>query len=340
MTEWRVIEGDCRERLAELEPESVQTCVTSPPYWGLRDYGVAGQLGLETSVDEYVAALVVVFRDVRRVLREDGTLWLNLGDGYAHGGNGSRDPEQWPKQSRNDHRVEHSKRKPGAGIKPKDLLGLPWLVAFALRADGWWLRAENIWDKPNGMPESAGDRPAKHHEQVFLLSKAARYFYDRHGYREDDCSRPSGNGFAGREYREHTPLSGGAGGPAWQPGAGRNLRSVWRIPVRPFPGAHFATFPREIPERCIPVSTRPDDTVLDPFAGASTTGLVATRLHRSFVGIELNPDYAEMGRRRIRDDAPLLNTVTETATPLDASSPVIAKPESHPAESTEGEKAT
>jgi DNA modification methylase len=207
---WRIIEGDCRTVLAGLPERSVQTCVTSPPYFGLRDYGTDGQIGLEPTPDEFVAALVAVFREVRRVLRDDGTVWLNLGDSYASGGPGGSSPastltggggryRDGSKQAAM-HEATAGPRPVAAGCKPKDLIGIPWMVAFALRADGWYLRSDIIWSKPNPMPESVTDRPTKSHEYLFLLSKGPRYFYDADAVREADGGRPSGNGFV-REHR-------------------------------------------------------------------------------------------------------------------------------------------
>lgn len=185
----KIICGDSLTELKKLESESVHCCVTSPPYWNLRDYGVKGQLGLEATPEEYVKNQVEVFREVRRILRNDGTLWLVIGDSYSHGGNGSRDPARWPKQSRNDHRVKHKKKK--SGVKPKDLIGIPWMIAFALRSDGWWLRAENIWHKPNSMPESVQDRTTICHEHIFLFAKSHKYYYNREAILEDLQSGPS-----------------------------------------------------------------------------------------------------------------------------------------------------
>jgi DNA modification methylase len=305
VTSWQVIEGDCREALLNLPAQSVQTCVTSPPYFGLRDYGHAGQIGLERTPDEFVEALVGVFRDVRRVLRDDGTLWLNLGDSYSSSppGNKGTGLERLP------------------GVKPKDLLGIPWMVAFALRADGWYLRSDIIWSKPNPMPESVTDRPTKAHEYVFLLSKSARYFYDADAIREDlaDCNaqRTTDHYDTAGRYGAGNGGNGGLDSLAarMRDGnhAGRNKRSVWEIATQPFPGAHFATFPPKLIEPCILAGSRPGDTVLDPFSGAGTTGLVALRRDRSYIGIELNSEYAEMSRWRLRDDAPLLNVGTEAA---------------------------
>jgi DNA modification methylase len=452
---YRIIVGDALERLTELEAASVQTCVTSPPYWGLRDYGTAtweggddecdhlppptrasvtstlkndgrpnpgakayeaatptpyrdecgkcgakridSQLGLEPTPDEYVEKLVDVFRGVWRVLRDDGTLWLNLGDSYAGSwGNQGRKAERGTQRPINGEMLTpvHDERYPSKGsntgtpppgLKPKDLVGIPWRVAFALQADGWYLRSDVIWSKPNPMPESVTDRPTKAHEYLFLLTKSPRYFYDADAIREtfDAPEGPSGR----RAIRPGVDTNGGgqASGEQFRgylENAGRNKRSVWTVSTQPYPGAHFATFPPKLIEPCVKAGTPPkacglcgapwqrqtehgeiqstggsktgarasnmdtvsslgqsaekgafntgefiqrerittgwtatcehdDDSgvavVLDPFNGAGTTGIVATRLERDYVGIELNPEYADMARRRIHDDAPLLN---------------------------------
>jgi DNA modification methylase len=283
VTDWtdgpvRVLLGEALERLRELPDESVHCVVTSPPYWGLRDYGIAGQLGLEPTPEEYVCRLVEVFREVRRVLRRDGTLWLNLGDSYAHGGNGSRDSERWPKQSRNGngHRIEHAKR--AGELKPKDLAMMPAEVAIALRRDGWWLRSDIIWSKPTAMPESVDDRPTTAHEHVFLLARSERYFYDADAVREPGVwpgqrrtqAEPIISAMPGtpphRGLRKVGRLEGahgtrGADGNGmrmpekWDNPAGRNLRSVWTIATQPYPEAHFATFPEELARRCIAAGT-------------------------------------------------------------------------------------
>jgi DNA modification methylase len=287
----RLFVGDARAVLASLPSESVQCCVTSPPYWGLRDYGVAGQIGLEATPEAYVEAMVGVFREVRRVLREDGTLWLNLGDSYcadvrkgrAHMGVGKNDA----------HNVWFN-RQPDS-LKPKDLVGIPWRVAFALQADGWWLRSDIIWSKPNPMPESVTDRPTKAHEYVYLLSKSATYFYDAEAIAEESTSDTSdGRRGDGGSYR-FKPTA-----PATHFGANgtRNRRSVWTITTKPYPEAHFATFPPELPEICIKAGSPPDGVVLDPFAGAGTTLWMAKELGRKAVGIELNPDYARLIEKR------------------------------------------
>lgn len=327
--QWSVLEGDCRERLLNLDAQSVQTCVTSPPYYGLRDYGHDGQIGHEETPASYVAALVEVFREVRRVLADDGTLWLNLGDSYAAAPTGSRASEQergkWDGGFKVPTATQVEARRPGhdrrvlPGIKQKDLLGIPWMTALALREDGWYLRDEIIWHKTAPMPSSAKDRCCRAHEQVFLLSKQARYFYDYEAILEPHAdpnhARPNfcetqmdaAVGHLGRT----SIFRNGYEGPPNPNGVTR--RSVWTIGPAPFSGAHFATFPPKLAERCILAGSRESDTVLDPFAGAGTTGLVALRRNRSFVGCELNPDYAELARNRIRDDAPLLNVGAEAA---------------------------
>ena len=309
----QILAGDCREVLRGLPAESVQCCVTSPPYFGLRDYGAAGQIGLERTPDEYVARLVAVFRELRRVLRTDGTLWLNLGDCYATGAGkvgerpgGGRQGDRWKGMAP----ITPANRLPLPGIKTKDLIGIPWMVAFALRADGWYLRSEIIWDKPNAMPESVSDRPTKAHEHIFLLTRSEAYYYDADAIREPHLdkreSKAGDRAFRGQaSIRPRGNFEADSAERYYHP-AGRNRRTVWKIPTRPFKGAHFATFPPKLVEPCILAGSRPGDMVLDPFAGAGTTGLVAHRLGRSFVGIDLNPDYAQMARDRIRADAPLL----------------------------------
>lgn len=263
-----ILVGNCRERLRELAAESAHCVVTSPPYWGLRDYGTepvawgdgwVGSLGLEPTPEMYVTHILEVFREVRRVLRPDGTLWLNLGDSYAHGGNGARDEERWPKQHRNNggDRIQHAKK--GAELKPKDLAMLPAEVALMLRGDGWWLRSDIIWAKPNPMPESVTDRPTIAHEHVFLLTPGERYFYDAEAVREPGepyrvkqpdgwDTGPGGHGSFHRNGRD-------AGRTSDEVRSGRNLRSVWTIATQPYPEAHFATFPEELARRCIAAGT-------------------------------------------------------------------------------------
>jgi DNA modification methylase len=380
---WVVHEGDALTRLRELPDASVHCCVTSPPYWGLRDYGDEGQLGLEPTPEAYVARLVEVFREVRRVLREDGTCWLNLGDSYNAAGREGHGTRIGYKQQTNRASASgtDSNRPTAHGLKPKDLVGIPWRVAFALQADGRWLRSDIIWHKPNPMPESVTDRPTKAHEYVFLLSKSERYHYDADAIAEPSIHEGRVVEYDGTQKmarvdgeRQRTTIGGPGGSQRVVVGATRNRRSVWSITTRPFPGAHFAVFPPELPDLCIRAGTsergccaecgapwervvertaevdpsangsrfdrgktgardggeRTQDgeryrtvalgwaptcdhdgravpcTVLDPFAGSGTTGVVALQLGRSFVGIELNPEYVEMARRRIMHGSGLL----------------------------------
>ena len=317
-----VLTGDCLAVLATLPAGSARCCVTSPPYFGLRDYCVAGQIGMEESPDAYVARLVAVFREVRRVLADDGTLWLNLGDTYASsppgnvrgvseksGLNGAGSDKYRETLMAGHATKRDTSRLPG--YKPKDLLGIPWMVAFALRADGWFLRSNIIWHKPNPMPESVRDRPTSAHEHVFLLSKAGRYYYDAaaiaesaesFGRQATSCVQPP-KVRALQESGTH-----GKGGDLWikYKRETRNARSVWTIATQPFRGAHFATMPPELAERCIKAGSKSGDMILDPFGGAGTTGLVADRLGRNATLIELNPKYASLASGRITDDAPLL----------------------------------
>ena len=314
----RIIIGDCRDALRSLPPESVYCCVTSPPYFGLRNYGMAGQIGLEPTPDAFVAEMVAVFRDVRRVLRDDGTLWLNLGDSYNAGRNGGH--AGGAKQASLDRHkgIERS----GAnvhGLKPKDLIGIPWMVAFALRADGWYLRQDIIWSKPNPMPESCTDRCTKAHEYFFLLSKSGRYCYDADAIKEA-AERPegSGNQVPYDVDGQRPGTNANLGGSLHKIGARetRNKRSVWTVATHAFSEAHFATFPPALIEPCIKAGCPEGGTVLDPFGGAGTTGLVADRLRRNAILIELNPEYAAMSARRIDGEAGMLSDVrTETLNP-------------------------
>lgn len=315
-----ILQGDTRDVLKRLPDRGVQACVTSPPYFGLRQYLPDGhedfykQIGLETSPGAYVAELVAVFREVRRVLRDDGVLFLNLGDSYAMstkgaGGQGKQHTNAGSVMSDRSWAIPR-------GIKPKDLIGIPWMVAFALRADGWWLRSDIIWHKPNPMPESVTDRPTSAHEHVFLLAKSARYFYDAEAIAEPAITAgeqikmadgwDTGSGGHGTIHRDGREK--GRSNNATQ-AATRTARNVWTIPSHSFPNAHFATFPPALAERCIKAGSRPGDTILDPFSGAGTTCLVADRLGRDAIGIELNPVYSEMAHRRVVDDCPLFAEV-------------------------------
>ena len=297
--------GDAIARLKEMPAGSVQTCVTSPPYWGLRDYGVDDQLGLEATPEEYVTNLVSVFREVRRVLRDDGTVWLNLGDSYAGSGKGQMKDGNHAPTSGSLQRTSKGTLTGGLpvdykGLKPKDLVGIPWRVAFALQADGWYLRSDIIWNKPNPMPESILDRPTKSHEYIFLLAKNKRYYYDADAIKEASMElgatkiRFGGNKYGDSDDVKHQTKSGNR----YTDTGTRNVRSVWSITTNPYKDAHFATFPEELPERCIKAGTKPGDTVLDPFAGSGTTCAVAARLGRASIGIELNPEYLKLAQKR------------------------------------------
>jgi DNA modification methylase len=316
---WRVMQGDVLDRLGDMPDESVQCVVTSPPYWGLRDYGVPGQIGMETTPDDFVARLVDVFREVRRVLRGDGVLWLNLGDSYAGSGKGAWNREGVQKEVYVPGVTGAKIRSEWPGLKPKDLVGIPWLVAFALRADGWYLRQDIIWSKPSPMPESVRDRCTKAHEYLFMLTKSARYYFDAEAIAEPALN-PDGFKYAGG-YRDTLSLVedskrvnvGSArlpNGTVPHYSAGfrdkRNRRSVWHIATEPFPEAHFATFPTALVEPCIKAGSKQGDLILDPFSGSGTTGVVALELGRNYVGIELNLEYVEMSLRRLGNVAPLL----------------------------------
>jgi DNA modification methylase len=305
--------GHVLDVLQRLEPETVQTVVTSPPYWGLRDYGLEpqlwgdwkGSLGLEPTPDLYVQHIVAIFREVKRVLRSDGTLWLNMGDSYAReGGKTEGVPRHW--DGREDDPGGLHNLKPLAhefGLKGKDLVGIPWRVVFALQADGWWLRSDIIWHKPNPMPESVTDRPTKAHEYMFLLSKSADYYYDADAIRESHVrlwdESNAGSMSSGRFDLAHGEKRPRAerGYPLPNP-LGRNKRSVWTIPTQPYKGAHFATFPEKLVEPCILAGSKKGDMVLDPFAGSGTTLAVAQRLGRRAIGIELNPNYVKLIQER------------------------------------------
>ena len=310
MTTFRLIPGDCLAGLATLPDASVHCCVTSPPYWGLRDYGVDGQLGLEPTPGEYVAKMVAVFREVKRVLRDDGTLWLNLGDSFFSTTKGSGGPDSsstlvGTKAEHNGQRMESRMLSAGdTGIKPKDLVGIPWRVAFALQADGWYLRSDIIWSKPNPMPESVTDRPTKAHEYLFLLSKSERYHYDAAAIAEDASRGSAVSRFDSGKTATHQGGRAQTGERAESDT--RNRRSVWTIPTQPFAGAHFAVMPEALVEPCILAGCPAGGLVLDPFTGSGTVGSVARRLGREFVGAELNPDYAEMARKRIAETQPPL----------------------------------
>jgi DNA modification methylase len=342
----RILQGDCRDVLATLPERSVHCCVTSPPYFGLRDYGHAGQIGLEPTPAEYVEQMVAVFLEVRRVLRDDGTLWLNLGDSYANDGKwGGSTGGKHVAALHGDTGAGRGKRT--TGLKSKDLIGIPWRVAFALQADGWYLRQDIIWSKPNPMPESVRDRCTKAHEYVFLLSKSERYHYDADAIAEASTGQIAGNvnptkgsddpkmrtrtGLHGFAERQRSKRDSFARAVSESPPPGqraqhredreesaypletRNKRSVWTIATQPFAEAHFATMAPELAETCIKAGCPEGGTVLDPFGGAGTTGLVADRLQRDALLIELNAEYIGIAGRRITGDAPLFANVEAAA---------------------------
>jgi DNA modification methylase len=333
MTPWlddgdvKLYHGDVLEVLRQLKPGSVQTCVTSPPYWGLRDYGEPGQLGLEATPAEYVARMVEVFSEVRRVLRDDGTLWLNLGDSYAAarggtyqpaetlaGGIGGKMPNGEITNRGRSGGYSPSRDAQAIGLKHKDLVGIPWRVAFALQDAGWYLRSDIIWAKPNPMPESVTDRPTKSHEYLFLLTKSPRYFYDAEAIREamtTDADEYLRAGASVRNNGKYRDVHGYVPSSFARVPEGRNARSVWTITTKPYAGAHFATFPVELPERCIKAGSAPGDVVLDPFSGSGTTAWVARHHGRRAVGIELNEEYLALSADRLRQLSLLGDAVTD-----------------------------
>ena len=281
----------------QIEDKSIQCVVTSPPYWGLRDYGDENQLGLEPTPEQYAHNLVKVFRKVKEKLKDDGTVWLNIGDSYygsSGGGGGATGSDLSGKR-----KMSKKIHKKAEGVKPKDLVGIPWLVAFALREDGWYLRSDIIWAKPNPIPESVKDRPTRAHEMIFLLTKKPDYYYDYEAAREELLAenKQGSNkaqqavGLDGKERKIPRKL-------VLSNQKGKNSRTVWFINIQPLRNAHIAVFPQEIPERCIKAGTRPGDIVLDPFSGSGTTCLVASRLGRNSVGIELNEDFLRLSEER------------------------------------------
>lgn len=263
----QIILGDTRHVLEGLPSNFYATCITSPPYWGKRDYGVQDQIGAEDNLNEYIESLVSIFRSVREKLKDDGTLWLNIGDSYTSGNRTWRAPDK-----KNPARSMSYRPPTPEGLKPKDLVGVPWRVAFALQDDGWYLRSDIIWYKPNCQPESVKDRPTMSHEYIFLLTKSEKYYYDY------------------LEIKEAARSTGKL----------RNKRSVWQVNTEAFPGAHFATFPKGLIVPMIKASTREKGFVLDPFFGSGTVGEVCTILKRRFHGIEINPEYAKMADNRLK----------------------------------------
>ena len=295
-----ILQGDCIESLKKLENQSINTCITSPPYWGLRNYNdEEKQLGMEDTPEEFTENLVKVFREVKRVLRDDGTVWLNLGDSYSSGGRTTTTNQSL----RGDKDYGVTRPKPSEGIKPKDLIGIPWRVAFALQQDGWYLRQDIIWHKPNPMPESVKDRCTKAHEYIFLLSKNVKYYFDNEAIKEDakypqgpnsPQSIKKGKGEFGMDTRGGLSKIGAL--------AKKNKRSVWTITTKPFKGAHFATFPKDLIEPCVLAGCPEGGTVLDPFGGSGTTGIVAAQHNRNAVLLELNEEYIDLAKDRINKE--------------------------------------
>lgn len=280
-----------------------QTCVTSPPYYGLRNYGVDAQIGLEETPEEYVAQLVVVFREVKRVLKDSGTLWLNLGDSYCNTNGFARASKEYQRQGRNDAPANDRNLDAlhNAGYKTKDLLGIPWMVAFALRADGWYLRSDIIWAKPNPMPESVRDRPTKSHEYIFLLSKSQKYYYDADAIAEQAIHAQDPRAGYGRlHYRGKREGQEGTGQENFVSiKEKKNKRSVWTVTTKPYKGAHFATFNPALIEPCVLAGSAKGDYVLDPFNGSGTTGEVALKHGRKYLGSELNMNYIQLSKQRL-----------------------------------------
>jgi site-specific DNA-methyltransferase (cytosine-N4-specific) len=262
-----IIIGDAKKVLRSFPDDLFQTCITSPPYWGLRDYGVENQIGAEPEVDGYIDNLVGIFKEVKRTLKPDGTLWLNIGDSYTSGNRRWRDADK-----KNPARAMNYRPPTPEGLKPKDLIGVPWKLAFALQKDGWYLRSDIIWHKPNCQPESVKDRPTRSHEYVFLLSKNEKYFYDHLSTR-------------------HKTLDG----------RHKNQRTVWPINTEPYEEAHFAVFPESLVSPCLLSGSKEGDIILDPFLGSGTTGAVALKNKRAFIGIEINREYVEIAKKRIRN---------------------------------------
>lgn len=301
-----ILNGNSLELLKMLPDKCVQTCITSPPYFGLRDYGNDEQLGLEETPEQYVKNMVLLFREVRRVLKDDGTLWLNLGDSYAGGAGrwgGKKNITGFQSANKGSlTQIDVAKKWKHDIIKPKDLVGIPWRVAFALQADGWYLRQDIIWHKTNPMPESVTDRCTKSHEYIFLMTKSAQYYYDYEAIKEV-TNKTGGNPRVFGSKNQSGTLRQDIGREFVDDGT-RNKRSVWTVPTKPYTGAHFAVFPDELIKPCVLAGSAKDDIVLDPFFGSGTTGLVALRSRRRFIGIELNPEYVKIANERLK---PYLN---------------------------------
>lgn len=300
-----ILNGDSLEQLKTLPDQSVNCCVTSPPYWGLRDYGVDGQVGLEETPEDFINNLVLIFREVKRVLRDDGTLWLNIGDSYATSSPGSGGGHAKEKRTGN---MPNRKRSlfDGSNLKfnckQKDLVGIPWMLAFALRSDGWYLRQDIIWSKPNPMPESVKDRCTKSHEYIFLLSKSKKYFYDSESIKTESISKDSSNRDRDNTKLNNTPGRSKMKGLKTNHYEKSNKRSVWNVATKPYKDAHFATYPETLIVDCIKAGCPEDGIVLDPFMGAGTTAVVAKKLHRNYIGTELNEEYIKIAEQRLLNE--------------------------------------
>lgn len=298
MADYRLICGDALEVLRERKSDSIQCCISSPPYYKLRDYEVEGQIGLESTPEQFIENLVEIFREVKRILRPDGTLWLNLGDRFNGSGGAGGD-------YRPGGLKEGQPKYPGtkiANLKPKDLIGIPWMAAFALRADGWFLRSDIVWAKPAPMPESVRDRPTRSHEYIFLLSRSQKYFYDGEAIKEPSVTRDNYKRDRDSTKMNNTPGRTRMSGLKENNYAQRNKRDVWFVTGSSYRKAHFATFPPALIEPCVLAGSREGDIILDPFCGSGTTGVVALKHKRRFIGIDLKPEYIDMTEERIQEE--------------------------------------
>ena len=307
---YTIIEGDCIEKLKELPEKSINTCVTSPPYYALRNYQMDGQVGVEETPDDYVQKIVQVFREVRRVLKDDGTIWINLGDSYAGSGGAGNQFDQI-ENGLSPYKQTGSPKD--IGLKPKDLIGIPWRVAFALQADGWYLRSDIIWHKPNPMPESVKDRPTKSHEYIFLMSKNRTYYYDQESIKtpvkQENIKGTTTHKRSTKDWGDGTGVKTHNGFDKSYDMA--NKRDVWTVPTDKFEGQHFATFPKELIKPCILAGCPEGGTVLDPFNGSGTTCIVSLQNNRKYIGIELNPEYCIIAHKRISTEVSPLISIME-----------------------------
>lgn len=305
---------DCITGIQKLPSDVIDCCITSPPYYALRDYGVDGQIGLENTPEEYIQRLVYVFNSIYRVLKPTGTLWINIGDSYAGSGHGAWQNKEGSKQMYVPNPGDPITRIPKrwAGIKPKDLIGIPWMLAFALRASGWYLRQDIIWAKPNPIPESVKDRCTKSHEYIFLLSKSPQYYFDVRAIQEPSTTQGtavgSENRYGGKKYTEHPDkFFRTKSGNAYVHRDFRNKRDVWSVPTQPCKDAHFATYPERLIFDCIRAGCPENGIVLDPFMGAGTTAVVARKLNRKYIGYELNAEYIQIADNRLKNEIGLFN---------------------------------